>query len=500
MEILTSYQMADADSHAINRLKIPSIVLMENAGIGAADEIAKICKNSDKIVVVAGVGNNGGDGYVLARQLFNRGFFIEVLSVTPEKLRGDAEINYNILKKLSIKIFNNIIDFDFKGYDLIVDAIFGTGLSRPVEGDMLQLIRNINISSKKVVSIDIPSGLSGNCHNLIGACVKADYTITFCRPKIPHCLYPAKSFCGEVIVKDISIPDVSVNAVASEVFLLNKNNVPKLKERLKDCHKGSFGHTVVIGGSEGKIGALAICAMAAVRMGSGLTTVVTPKNYISTVHGLVPEAMCLPISSIDKIDFSDAPVIFEFLKDKEVVAIGPGMGKDPSTGQLVRDIILKSDFKVVIDADGINLLNEELLESLKFRGVLTPHIGEFARLVNLTKDEVLKDRLKIAKDFAITYSVTLVLKSSDTIIALPSGVCFVFNEGSPSLSKGGSGDCLTGIIAALLSQNFTLEDAALLGVYIHGRTGGFLAEKYTDFFPTARDVVEKLWVTACELY
>lgn len=500
MEILTSYQMADADGHAINTLKIPSLVLMENAGIGAADEIVKICKHSDKIIVVAGVGNNGGDGYVLARQLVNRGFFIEVLSVTPDKLKNDAEINYNILKRLSVKIFNSIIDFDFKGYDLIVDAIFGTGLNRAVEGDMLQLIKNINISGKKVVSVDIPSGLSGNCHNLIGICVKADYTITFCRPKIPHCMYPAKSFCGEVIIKDISIPDISVNAVVSEVFLLNKNNVPKLKKRLKDCHKGSFGHTVVIGGSEGKIGALAICAMATVRMGSGLTTVVTPKNYINTIHGVVPEAMCFPVSSIDKIDFNDAPVIFEFLQDKKVVAIGPGMGKDSSTGQLIKNIILKSSFKVVVDADGINFLNEEVLESLKFRGVLTPHIGEFSRLVNLTKNEVLKNRLKIAKDFAIKYSVVLVLKSSDTIIALPSGVCFVFNEGSPSLSKGGSGDCLTGIIAALLSQNFTLEDAALLGVYIHGRTGRFLAEKYTDFFPTAKDVVEKLWVTAGELY
>lgn len=500
MEILTSSQMAGADRHAINDLGIPAVVLMENAGVALADEIVKISKNSDKIIIVAGAGNNGGDGYVLARHLFNRGFFGEVLSIHPEKLKNEAFVNYNIIRKMPVRIFYNILDFDFRGYDLIVDAIFGTGLDRPVDGVVEQLIKNINTSGKKIVSVDIPSGLSGSCHNLIGTSVKADYTITFCRPKIPHCMYPAKSFCGELIIKDISIPDMSVNAVAPEVFLLNKENVPRLRKRSWDCHKGSFGHTVIIGGSEGKIGAVAICAKAAVRMGSGLTTVVTPKNYINTIHGVVPEAMCLPVLSVDKIDFNDAPVIFEFLQDKNVVAIGPGMGKDSSTGQLFKDIILKSSFKVVVDADGINFLDEEVLESLKFRGVLTPHIGEFSRLVNFTKDEVLKNRLKIAKDFAIKYSVVLVLKSSDTIIAMPSGVCFVFNEGSPSLSKGGSGDCLTGIIAALLSQNFTLEDAALLGVYIHGRTGRFLAEKYTDFFPTAKDVVEKLWVTAGELY
>lgn len=500
MEIFTSFQMASADRHAIESLGICSVVLMENAGIAVAEEISKLSEKTDKILVVAGLGNNGGDGYVLVRQLFNRGFHVNVLSVEPEKLKNDALINYNIVKKLPVGIFRNIRDFNFKDYDVIVDALFGTGLNRPVAGDLENLIKNINISGKKIFSIDIPSGLSGDSWNIVGTCVKADFTVTFCRPKIPHCMYPAKSMCGKVVVREISIPDVSVKSVKSDTFILNRENVPKLKKRSLDCHKGDFGHTVIVGGSEGKIGAAAICASASVRMGSGLTTVVAPKNYISSIHNIIPEAMCLQVSSKDNLGIKDYQDILNFLKDKDVVAIGPGIGRESETEKLIRNIIINTALKVVIDADGLSFLDEETLDCLKFRCVLTPHIGEFSRLLKLSKEDVLENRLEVAKNFATKYSVVLVLKSADTIIAMPDGVCFIFNEGSPVLAKGGSGDCLAGIISALISQGNSIEDSALSGVYVHGKTGGLLGNKFPDFFPKAMDIVENLWISSGELY
>ncbi|MDK2792299.1 MAG: ADP-dependent NAD(P)H-hydrate dehydratase / NAD(P)H-hydrate epimerase [Deferribacteres bacterium] len=499
MEILTSSQMEQADSYAINELKIPSILLMENAAIAFADEIEKDLNALSKVCIVCGAGNNGGDGYAVARHLVNRGYFVDVVSINPEKLKGDAKVNFEILKNLPVRIIDDFLHVNYGNYDLIVDAIFGTGLNRKVEGDLEKLILKINTEAIKVYSIDIPSGLSGSTGEIFGEHIRAQKTVTFCRPKIVHVLYPAKAACGDIVVKNISIPDSAVNSTRPDNFLLSGHNVPRIIRRGVNTHKGHFGHTAIIAGSKGKVGAGILTARACISTGSGLTTVVTPKNFINSFHSAVSESMCLDVDSEDVLEVKDLQRVVDFVKDKGCVAIGPGLGTAESTKELVKGIIENSSNKLVIDADGINLLDESTFEKLAFRTVLTPHVGEFCRLCKITKDDLAKDRLNICKNFALKHSVSLVLKSADTIISLPDGRAFVFNEGSPSLAKGGSGDVLTGMIASFISQGYQIEDACKLGVYIHGRTGAFLHSRYNEFYPKASDICDNLWVVMNEL-
>jgi NAD(P)H-hydrate epimerase len=499
MEVLTSKQMEMVDKEAIETLKIPSIVLMENAAISFVQEIENDINRLSKGCVVCGVGNNGGDGFAIARHLFLKGYFVDVISINSDKLKNDAKINYEILQKFPVRIFEDYKNVDFNIYDYIVDAIFGTGLTRRVEGDIQELILKINALRCKVFSVDIPSGLSGSSSEVLGVNIKAHKTVTFCRPKIPHTLYPAKQYCGEVVVKYISIPDFLVNKFSFDNFLLTKESLPVLKNRTENTHKGHYGHTVIIGGSKGKIGAAIMAAYASIRAGSGLTTAVIPSNFIGAIHSKLPEAMCLDIKSCDFLKEEDAKTILEFIKDKSCIGIGPGLGTNPSTKNLLKTVVKETDNKLVIDADGLNLLDEEMLTYLKFRAVITPHIGEFCRMLKISKDELMEDRLNICKKFAIENSIYVVLKSADTIIAYPDGKCFIFNEGSPALAKGGSGDILTGILSSLISQGVELGEAAKLSVFLHGRSGKILADKYNTYFPKASEVCENLWVAMNEI-
>lgn len=501
MEILSAKQMEKADKYAIEVLNIPSIVLMENAAIAFAEEIVKDFDKNSKICVVCGSGNNGGDGFAVARQLMNRGYFVDVVALNVDNLKEDAKTNYEILLRLPVRIFqDNFSDIKFSDYDVIVDAIFGTGLNRKIEGEIETLIQNINISGRPIYALDIPSGLSGSSSEILGTNITAFKTVTFCRPKLPHVMYPAKSFCGEVIVKDISIPDSSVAFTKPDTFLLTRGTVPKILPRKSDSHKGSYGHTVIIVGSIGKIGAGILSAKACINSGSGLTSVVTPKNFISTFHGHLPEAMCFNTVSEDFLTMKDLDTVAAFLEDKSCIGIGPGLGTRDETKEFVENIIKKTKNKIVLDADGINLIRPELFENLAFRTVLTPHIGEFSRLTGLSKEEVIKDRLNISKDFAVKHSVYLVLKSADTIITLPDGKSFIFNEGGPSLAKGGSGDVLVGLIASFISQGYSIEDACKISVYLHGKTGRYLGDKYNSLFPKASDLCDNLWVAMNELF
>lgn len=499
MEVLTSKQMEMVDKEAIETLRIPSSVLMENAAISFVDEIEDNIENLSKGCIVCGVGNNGGDGFAIARHLFIRGFFVDVVSINSGKLKGDSRVNYEILQKFPIRIFEDFENIDFQTYDYIVDAIFGTGLTRKLEGQLEDLISRINVSNCKIFSVDIPSGLLGSSSEVLGTNINAFKTVTFCRPKIPHTLYPAKQYCGEVVVKDISIPDFLVDKFSFDNFLITKESLPVLRNRSANTHKGHFGHTVIIGGSKGKIGAAIMAADAAIKTGSGLTTVVAPANFINSIHAKLPEAMCLDITSDDFLKEEDALSILEFVKDKSCIGIGPGLGTNEETKNLFKRIVKEADNKLVIDADGLNLLDEELLTYLKFRTVITPHIGEFCRMLKISKDELMKDRLHICKKFAIEKSLYVVLKSADTIIALPDGKCFIFNEGSSSLAKGGSGDILTGMLSSFISQGYMLDEAAKLAVYLHGRSGKIVSDKYNTYFPKGSEVCENLWVAMNEI-
>ncbi|PLX66388.1 MAG: bifunctional ADP-dependent NAD(P)H-hydrate dehydratase/NAD(P)H-hydrate epimerase [Denitrovibrio sp.] len=502
MEILNSSQMAKADSFAINEIGIPSSVLMENAAITVTDEILTRMPDIVSAAVVAGSGNNGGDGLAVARLLINAGLACDVyMDCDESKLKGDCLLNYNILKNYNAPIF--IIEGKeiptFSDYDITIDALFGTGLSRPLKGFYAALVQRINLTSNFVVSLDIPSGLSGDTHNIIGECVDADLTVTFARPKFPHIMFPAREMCGEVVVTDISIPDFAIDSAENSVYLLDEDTLPMIPPRETDSHKGHFGHAVITGGSQGKSGAVFIASRACARCGAGLTTTAIPGGLISAAEAVNPEIMSFATGKGTHFTSDTVSELIDFVKDKTVCAIGPGIGKDKDTRDFVRELVKQTKLPLVIDADGLNLLDARSIKKLSGRAVLTPHIGEFAEMIGKTTEEVLSERLELAKVYAENNGVVLVLKSSDTLIALPDGAVYVNITGTPALSKGGSGDCLTGLISAFISQRYDLAEAACLGTYILGRTAEIISEEMNERTILTTDIIENIGKTLDEL-
>jgi len=502
MDILNSRQMEQCDSYTINEIGIPSVVLMENAALAVFDHFDALDIEKENLAVIAGIGNNGGDGLALARILINNGYHVEVYIVgDATRYKGDAKTNYDILLNYPVQMFSVEEDDipNFFEYDVIFDSVFGTGLSRPLDGFYAELIERVNLAPGFKIAVDIPSGLSGMTHNIIGPCMTADVTVTFCRPKLPHCFYPAKKICGSVYVADISIPDFSVNAVEPEIFLITAENIPLLMHREPDSHKGDFGHACLAGGSKGKSGAIIMASLAATKIGAGLTTCIIPEQLNYVVETSIPEIMSFPCGDADYLNQKAANEAVEFLEGKSVVGIGCGMGTNEKSADFITTVAEKTDLPVVLDADGINLLNKKTLKKLKNKCILTPHIGEFARFLNLTTKEVLEKKIELAKEFAVKYEVILVLKSADTLIAMPDGTICVNETGSPALSKGGSGDCLTGLITGLIAQKLDLEEAVILAVYLLGRASELASMEMNERTVLTRDVIEKIGAALDEI-
>jgi len=502
MEILNSSQMAVADAFTISEIGIPSAVLMENAAISFVDEILQREPDAISVAVVAGSGNNGGDGFAVARLLINAGLACDVFIACAEsKLKGDALLNYKILQKYDAPI--SFVTEDsippFEDYDITVDALFGTGLSKPLGQFHSSLVQRMNLTSNFIASVDIPSGLSGDTHNVIGDCVDADLTVTFARPKFPHVMYPAKDFCGEVVITDISIPDFAIEETECETYLLTENSLPCFPEREADCHKGNFGHAVIIGGSEGKSGAVFMTSRACARTGAGLTTTAVPGKLIKAAESINPEIMSIAIGSKNFFASEGVHKLSKFLTDKTVCAVGPGIGTEAETGLFLKTLIDSTSLPIIIDADGINLLDADSFAKLKGRCILTPHIGEFARMTGMTKEDVLSRRVELARQFAVENEIVLVLKSTDTLIALPEGAVYVNIAGTPALAKGGSGDCLTGLITGFAAQGFNLAESACLGSYTLGRTAEILSEEINEKSVLTTDIIENIWKTLDEL-
>jgi NAD(P)H-hydrate epimerase len=500
MEILSSFQMAKADSFTINTIGIPSAVLMENASGAFVRVLLEKMPEMTSAAVVCGGGNNGGDGIAAARLLSNAGIHTDVyLACDPEKLQGDALLNLNILKNYPINIF--VIADDeipsFESYDVTVDALFGTGLTRPLTGFLEELVNSINLSSEFTASVDIPSGLCGDTWLLIGTAIDADLTVTFARPKFPHVMYPARKLCGEVIIADISIPDFAITGCTT--YLLTPENLPIVSLREPDSHKGHFGHAVVIGGSVGKSGAALMASRACAVCGAGLTTAAVPKGIIAAAENANPEIMSLPVGAGEYFTEEGADALIEFLENKTVASVGMGIGTNEATAEFLDKLINKTKLPLIIDADGINLLKKKHFKKLAGRCAITPHIGEFARLTELTTDEVNRDRIHLASKFASDNGIIVVLKSADTLIALPNGLVFVDISGSPALSKGGSGDCLTGLITGFAAQGYDLDFACMLGSFTLGRAAEIVLETMNEKTVLTTDIINTVGKVLNEL-
>ena len=512
MFLVTASQMQDMDKQTIESFGIPGLVLMENAGRGAVEILLKKFKGikTKKIAVIAGRGNNGGDGFVIARYLMEKGILVNTfLLSSKEKVKGDAKVNMGLAQKLCDRSRTcsiiEIPDTDtFKEqksrilhHDLFIDAILGTGLNSDVRGFFKDAIELINSSQRPVFSVDIPSGLHSDTGQPLGIAVKADATATFAFAKAGQLLYPGNTYTGDLEVIDIGIPDFIAREKNIQLSLMEKNDITAcFSPRGFQSHKGSFGHLLVIAGSAGKTGAAALCANAAMRCGTGLVTLGVAKSLNKSIEPQVTEPMTHPLPEKKNGFLSDNCFddIQTLLKEKQALALGPGLGTRNPTKKLVSKLIEKSDVPLIIDADAINCIaqNPEILKKKKSPAILTPHPGEMARLCNMTTRDIQADRIGIASQFAKTYDIILVLKGAQTVISFPDGRSAICPTGNPGMASGGMGDVLTGMIAGFCAQGFSPENASLAGVYIHGMCADILAKDIGAFGFVATDMVQMI--------
>lgn len=507
MKVLTSKQMKEIDREAIEQIGIIGPILMENAGLQIFKEIMARFPQilEEKIVIVAGKGNNGGDGFVVARHLFNRGCDPHVILLArKKKLKGDAALNLGIAEKIGIKISEVFSAEGWKKHKddlfqatLLVDAIFGTGLTSAARGIYALVIEDINKSEAFKVAVDIPSGLSSDTFKVIGPCVKADMTVTLAAPKIAHIFPPAEEFIGELVVADISVPPYLFENKKLKLELVeNQNLLPYFRRRKKDSHKGTYGHLFIVSGSLGKTGAAIMAAKAALKMGAGLVTVGTPESCLPIVARSMVELMTEPLPETPKKTLSSEALerILRLLEDKDALMIGPGISTHPSTSELILSLVPKIKIPAVIDADALNILasKPDLFRSLSQPAVLTPHPGEFARLLSVSTKEVVENKLELAPQFAQKYGVYMVLKGYRTLIATPEGDVFINSTGNPGMATAGSGDVLSGMIASMIIQEKNLLDAILAAVYVHGLSGDIGVEKVGERALTAAKIITYL--------
>jgi NAD(P)H-hydrate epimerase len=504
MKILSAKQMAEVDRLTTERYLIPSILLMENAGRSVAEEIEKSCPGLDQktILVLCGRGNNGGDGFVVARYLALRGANPSILLFSePEKLKGDALTNWEIAQAMGLQIRTWPSPAEIKSFlkkaagpDVIVDALFGTGLSKPIGPEFRPVVEWINRHSSRafVVAVDIPSGLMADSSEIIGPAVKAHLTVTFSALKLAHVVPPASDFAGEVVLRPIGSPPALFENPEYRLNLLDRAQVRKtLPRRMRDSHKGSFGHVYVVAGSRGKSGAALMTGLAALRSGAGLVTLWLPRSLQKSVVGRFPELMTevMPETDEGTLDRSGAEKLLALLPEMDALVLGPGVTTHPSARRLVWELVRRSPVPVVLDADGINAFvppAEPLKNEEDQPVIITPHPGEMARLVGKKIADVQKKRLETAREFAATRRCHVVLKGFQTVIAGPEGDLYINTTGNPGMATGGTGDILAGMIGRFVAgwkhqstreNNAGFSDYICAAVFLHGMAGDLAAEE-----------------------
>jgi hydroxyethylthiazole kinase-like uncharacterized protein yjeF len=507
MKVVTAEEMRGIDRETIEGRGIPGVVLMERAGLAVVSKIKEIFGRK-RVIVVSGGGNNGGDGLVVARNLYNEGWDVRVfLTAKPEDLKGDASLQYKAAVKFGVDIqpIKELLDNSssiFSRHSIIVDAILGTGLSKNVTGTLSEVIGLLNKSNVPVISVDIPSGISSDNGHVMGEAVKADYTVTFGLPKRGHLLYPGAEYSGKLFIEDIGFPNELIRSEKLNIELLMKDDVSTLiPERRKYSHKGDYGHVLVIAGSKGKTGAALMASKACLRTGAGLVTIGVPESLSDVFQSRVTEEMTLilPDRGDGTLSKKALDKILDFLnKTADVLAIGPGIGVSTETGKLMKALIKNLSIPIVIDADGINSIKGErgVFSKSKASVILTPHPGEMARLLSqkskVSSKEVEKDRINIAMSFAKETGTYLVLKGVPTVVATPDGRSFINSTGNPGMATGGVGDVLTGMISGFLSQTINPLHACILGVYIHGLAGDIAASEKGQYPLIATDIIDKI--------
>jgi NAD(P)H-hydrate epimerase len=494
MYILSREEMYSLDKYTIEKIGIPGKELMENAGKGCSEFIhQELLKPQSKVAIFCGSGNNGGDGFVIARYLKKWGYKICVFLLgSPDKMSPETFENYESCRDLEIEIIQiNNAKIELSEFDLIVDAMFGVGLQGTVKGWRANLIEKINNSGKTVIAIDIASGVDANTGQAEIA-VNADHTLTMANFKYGHFLEKGREKSGKVKVIDIGIPDELYEKFPPKVKLVTDKNV-KYPQRSPLSHKGDYGRVGIIAGSPGFSGAAIMASKAALRSGAGLITLFHPEGMENIFETQLLEVMTYTIPDVSKVEgFTE---FIKKLNSMDVLLIGPGIGTSTKTTKLLKTILQKWDKPLVIDADGLNILseNEDILKLISGKPViLTPHIGEFARLAKKNISEIIADPLEELNNFIKKYKCKILLKSATTIFA--DGESFVFDiSGNDGLATGGSGDVLAGIIVSFLGQKLPLKDAAISASFLMGKTAEKLAKvrKPASIIPS--DIIENIF-------
>jgi NAD(P)H-hydrate epimerase len=507
MKIVTASQMQRLDRRAITEAHIPSLVLMERAGAGVVHQLDRHFAplNDKRVTIVCGKGNNGGDGFVVARLLARRRIAIQVLCLAKAAdLSRDARVMYGRLRRAAKKNeIRSAHDPDglrdlFTASDIIIDAIFGTGLSTAVSGPYEQVIQAINASRRPVLSVDVPSGLNADTGTVLGAGVRADLTVTFGLPKIGLYIGQGVDYAGLTHVVDIGIPNSLADEIESRIVLLTHAAAKaSLPLRTPSSHKGTYGHAGIVAGSVGKTGAAAMVAKAALRVGTGLVTVAIPSSVNDTLEAKLLEAMTMPMPETKARTFARSGLdrLLAFTRARTAIAIGPGLTTHPETVELIQELVKRVDKPCVLDADALNALagKASLLTESKLPPILTPHPGEMARLeIDASPQSVNADRIGVAGRFARERGVLVVLKGARTVVARPDGMIAVCPTGNPGMATAGTGDVLTGMIVGLLAQGLTPWDAACTGTYFHGLAGDLAAAQVGQAAMTAGDLIEHI--------
>jgi hydroxyethylthiazole kinase-like uncharacterized protein yjeF len=492
MKIFSSDQTRQLDAYTIQHEPIPSIDLMERA---SATFTSWFCTQfsglNQTVAIFCGPGNNGGDGLAVARMLLHRGYSVEVFVLKiGNSVSDDHRINrrrLDDLRGISVKEVQKEDAFpDLSGATLLIDAIFGSGLSRPVEGYWGQLIDQINQLPQPMVAIDIPSGLFADRPSA-GSIIRAAHTFSFEAPKLAFFFPENAPFIGEWVVRSIGLSPVAIAQTdASHHYLISSDLSTILKHRQKFDHKGTYGHALLVVGSYGKTGAAILAAKACLRSGAGLVSVHVPRSSYTILQVAFPEAMV----SVDSHEFVFTEV--EDITPYRAIGVGPGIGTNKLTQQALLDLIKKSEQPLVIDADGLNILakNPDWIDLLPANSILTPHPKEFERLFGATTNSF--ERLQLQMQIAQQKKIILILKGAHTCVALPNGNCYFNSTGNPGMGTGGSGDVLTGMLTGLLAQQYTPKEAALLGVYLHGSAGDIAADELEQESLLAGDIVQHI--------
>jgi len=497
MKVSRVFEMQHLDKIAMEHYGIPESLLMENAGLAVSEVIRRTPGVSGKrFLILCGTGNNGGDGFVVARKIHSNGGRPKIiLTGDRNRYQGAARINLNILEKLPVEIADffslDILRMDLAQSDAIVDAIFGTGLTRKIEGKYHDIIDLVNQSGKTVFSVDIPSGVSGDTGQVMGIAVDAHHTVTFGLPKTGNLFYPGFKHCGKLHVSHISFPPDLY-----EHFQISINTPLALPDRNPQGHKGEFGQMLAIAGAFGYFGAPYFAAMAFLKAGGGYSRLACPKSMVPFLARKGPEIVFIPREETPKgsMALSNKNDLLALCDKMDVVVLGPGLSLEDETLELTRQLALEVDKPLILDGDGITALceNPDLLTGRKGGTILTPHLGEMARLTGKTLAFIQENKIDLLQDTAKTLNSVIVLKGPHSLIGCPDGKVYINLSGNSGMATAGSGDVLAGTIGAMVTLGLSVEDAARKGVFLHGLSGDLAALEKGEDGMTAQDILDFL--------